>query len=234
MPVTAIPSQGAPQDWACARIPRGRRDLVLDIGAHPTRRSLAGEVALLITLGGDSGAETTTGEVANVVHLDGDPSALAFPDASLRVVLWGWQLHRCADPHRQLTEIKRVLEPSGWLGLADLVVSEDPELARAQNRIESLRDPAHVRALSASQLQDTLVRLGYEVAGAQTREVRRPVEAWLEPTVTSDVAADEICALLRADAGGGPPTGLAPRIEADGGVSVTHTLTSLLVLNRDA
>jgi SAM-dependent methyltransferase len=228
-------------EWAFARVPRRPRDVVLDVGAGNGLggRSLAGEVRQVIVVGAsetsvEAGrAEAAAAGIANIVFMRGDAASLPFPDKAFRVVLSRCALHHFPDPSAELSEIRRVMEPRGWLGLADLVASEHRTVAARQNRIERLRDPSHARALSASELQDTVVRCGYEVTGAETREVRRPLDAWLEQTGTPARAAAEIRTLLRAEADGGEPTGLAPQLEPDGSLSFAHTLTSLLVLNRD-
>jgi SAM-dependent methyltransferase len=228
-------------DWVFARVPRRRRDVVLDVaaGTGGAGRSLAGEVHQVIALDTDptrlqtARAEALGAGVENVLYMSGDAGSLPFLDASFRLVLCGFAVHGFSDPRVELAEIRRVLQPRGWLGLADLVVSEDAAVAERQNRIERRRDPAHTRALSASELQDTVARLGYEVVGAETHELRRPVDAWLELAGTPEAPASEIRAELSAEADGGSATGLAPRVEADGSLSVLHTLTSLLVLNRD-
>lgn len=229
-------------DWVFTRIPRTRRDVVLDVAAGTGlgARAVAGEVKQVIALDATDAmlevgrSEAVAAGIENIVFMHGDAASLPFLADSFRIVLCRFALHHFGDPRVQLGEIKRVLQPRGWLGLADLVVSEDPAVAQCQNRIERLRDPSHVRALSASELQDTLVRLGYEVTGADTREVRRPLDAWLAQTEAPAAAVSEIGALLMADVAGNQPTGLAPRVEADGSLSFVHTLTSLLVLNRDA
>lgn len=228
-------------EWIFAGMPRSPRDLVLDVAAGTGlgSRALAADVRQVIALE-HSGAMLETGRrqaaaagIENILFMRGDATALPFLDSSFRTVLCRFVLHHFADPRVQLAEIKRVLAPRGWLGIADLVSSEDPLVAAAHNEIERLRDRSHQRALSASELQDTLVRSGFEVAGAETREVRRPLEPWLAEAATPADAAGEIRARLRADVRGGEPTGLAPKIGADGSISLAHTLTSLLVLKPD-
>ena len=239
-PVTAAPQ--TPSDWGIESIPHSRRDTVLDVAAGTGRagRALAGGVREVIALDADATAlergreEASAAGIENILFIRGDAAALPFLDASFRVVLCRFALHRFADPLGPLREIKRVLAPHGWLGLADLVVSEYAAVAERQNRIERLRDPAFIHAWSASELQDRLVRLGFEVAGAETREARRSLEGWLEQTRTPAGAAEEIRTLVQAELDGGATTGLTPRVESDANLSIGHTHTSLLVLNRDA
>lgn len=226
-------------DWLFARTPRRRSDVLLEVGSGRYGPALAGDVAQIITVGDDVSAlaasqrATAAAGITNITYLHGAAASLPFPDASFRVALCGCELHRSREPRREFAELRRVLERGGWLALADIVVSEDPDVAERQNRIEALADPRHTRALSASELQDTLVRVGYEVTGAETHEVCRPLETWLEQSLTRAGAAEQIRAALAHDAGGGEATGLRPRFAGDGSLTIAHTLTSLLVLNRD-
>jgi ubiquinone/menaquinone biosynthesis C-methylase UbiE len=232
------PSQDA--DWVFAAVPRTRRDLVLDVaaGTGAAARSLAADVRQVIALDvteamlAEGAREAREAGVENILFMRGDAAALPFLDDSFATVLCRFALHHFPDPRVQLAEIKRVLAPRGWLGLADLVVAEDPAVAQRQNAIGRLANASYTGALSASALQDTLVRSGFEVAGAETRETRRPAGEWLATTPAPDAA--EICAQLEAELNGGERTGLSPRREPDGSLSVARVLTSLLVLNPDA
>ena len=91
-----------------------------------------------------------------------------------------------------MAEIARVLRPYGRLGLADVIADEHADRADAQNEIERLRDPSHVRALSASGLQALIVDHGLEATAAETREIRRPLGPWLEQSATPPQARTEI------------------------------------------
>jgi ubiquinone/menaquinone biosynthesis C-methylase UbiE len=229
-------------DWVFAGVPRHPRDVVLDVAAGTGLggRALAPDVRQVIALDATEAmlevgrSQAAAAQVENILFMRGDAAALPFLDSSFRIVLCRYALHHFPDPRVELTEMRRVLVPRGWLGLADMVASEAPETAARQNHIERLRDPSHAKALSASGLQDMLVRCGFEVAGAETREVRRPLDPWLTQTATAPAAAAEIRRRLETDLDGRAPTGLSPRREADGSLSFAHTLTSLLVLNADA
>jgi SAM-dependent methyltransferase len=229
-------------DWVFARLPRTPRDLVLDLAAGTGlgARSLAPEVRACVALDltdamlAVGARESRAAGLTNIVFMRGEATALPFLDGAFDIVLMRYALHHFAAPAAPLAEIKRVLRPRGWLGLADMVVSEDPTIAAAQNRIEALRDPSHARALSPSELQAQAVEAGFEVVGLETREVRRPLAAWLEQTATPEARAAEIRELLEADLGGGAPSGLQPQREPGGELSFVHVLSSLMILNRDA
>lgn len=77
----------------------------------------------------------------------------AFLDGSFTIVVCRCALHHFPEPDAVIAEIVRVLRPCGRLGLADLVADEHADRADAHNAIESMRDPSHVCALNASDLQ---------------------------------------------------------------------------------
>jgi hypothetical protein len=66
------------------------------------------------------------------------------------------------------------------------MASTDPVVARAQDRIENLRDPSHLWMPSAGAVGKWLADLGMEITWLETREVPRPVEQWLSQARTSD------------------------------------------------
>jgi SAM-dependent methyltransferase len=226
-------------DWVFATFPRRADHVVLDVAAGTGlgARAVAADVKQVIAVDVTDAmlevgrAEARAAGVQNILFIRADATDLPFLADSFPRVLFRYALHHFPDPARPLAEIRRVLSPGGWLGLADLVVSEVPAVAARANRIERLRDPSHARALSASALQDTLARGGFEVSGAETREIRRPLATWLAQTRTDAAAAAEIRAMFDADICDGLSTGLSPRLEPDGSYTFTHTLTSLLVLN---
>jgi len=67
--------------------------------------------------------------------VDGDGMALPFPDESFDTVVSGLVLCTIPDPGRALAEMRRVLRPGGTLRFYEHVRSEDPKLARWQDRV---------------------------------------------------------------------------------------------------
>jgi ubiquinone/menaquinone biosynthesis C-methylase UbiE len=60
---------------------------------------------------------------------------LPFPDESFDTVISGLVLCTIPDPRRALGEMRRVLRPGGTLRFYEHVRSEDPKLARWQDRV---------------------------------------------------------------------------------------------------
>jgi SAM-dependent methyltransferase len=89
--------------------------------------------------------------LTNLTWLVGDAVPLPFPDASFSVVVTRYSFHHFLDPQAVLAEMVRVCRPEGRVAVIDVFTSS-PEQAEAYNRVEKLRDPSHVRALSLEEL----------------------------------------------------------------------------------
>lgn len=90
--------------------------------------------------------------LGNCTFQEGDARALPFPDGAFAVVTTRFSLHHMADPLSVLREMVRVCQPGGQVVVVDMYASEVPAQAEAWNRLERMRDPSHVRALSLSEL----------------------------------------------------------------------------------
>ncbi len=82
----------------------------------------------------------------------GDVTKLPFADRTFSVVTSRYAFHHFEHPGAVLAEMVRVCEPGGTIAVMDLCVSSDPARAKNLNRMERLRDPSHVRALTLTEL----------------------------------------------------------------------------------
>jgi len=89
--------------------------------------------------------------LTNLTWLIGDALPLPFPDAAFSVVVTRYSFHHFLDPKAVLAEMVRVCKPVGRVAVIDVFTS-NPEQAEAYNRVEKLRDPSHVRAMSLEEL----------------------------------------------------------------------------------
>jgi SAM-dependent methyltransferase len=89
--------------------------------------------------------------LTNLTWLVGDAVPLPFPDAAFSVVVTRYSFHHFLNPQAVLAEMVRVCRPGGRVVVIDVLTSS-PEQAEAYNRVEKLRDPSHVRALSLEEL----------------------------------------------------------------------------------
>src|SRR5438477_4884737 len=91
-------------------------------------------------------AYATEQGVSNITWQQGDVLPLPYPDASFSIVTSRFAFHHFLDPFAVLREMVRVCAPGGRVVVVDTAPA--PEKVDALNRLEVLRDPSHVRALT--------------------------------------------------------------------------------------
>jgi SAM-dependent methyltransferase len=98
--------------------------------------------------------------LANVAWRVGDIVPLPYADESFSIVTSRYAFHHLQDPQTALSEMHRVCKDAGQIVLIDQVASANPQQADALNRMERLRDPSHVRALTLAEMRGLFARLG--------------------------------------------------------------------------
>ena len=130
--------------------------------------------------------------LANVGWRLGEVVPLPFPDASFSLVVSRFAFHHFPDPRAVLAEMKRVCTPGGRVVLADAIASTEPAKATAFNRMEKLRDPSHVRALTLAELMQLFADVGLTAPRAAFYELRSDLEGLLERSFPAPGDADRI------------------------------------------
>ena len=95
----------------------------------------------------------------------------------------------------------------------DLVSDADLQVAARQDEIERLRDDSHVSMPTAGIVRTWLEQRGLEATRVEQKVIDRPLEPWLEQSVTPADRAGAVRALLRAELDGGEVTGMRPHLE---------------------
>ena len=158
--------------------------------------------------------------VANVSLVLADVGRLPFPDASFDLATCRIAIHHFAEPAPILVELRRVLRPRARAVVCDAVASEDPARADLHNRIERIRDPAHVRMLPESELRALLEGAGFAIEAVRYTSKRREVGEWTALARTPPEAAAAARALL-LESVGGDRAGIDAALEA-GELRFTH------------
>jgi SAM-dependent methyltransferase len=156
------------------------------VGVDPTPAMLA-EARLL------ADAERLSDRVGWV---EGRAERLPLPEASWDVAVCRRAAHHFSDPAAAVREMARVVVPGGRVGLSDLCPS--PREADALNRIERLRDPTHVAALTESAWRALFTATGLRVVRETLRLEPMTFEEWLSP-VPADSAEGRACRGALAD-----------------------------------
>ena len=82
----------------------------------------------------------------NLVWIQGEAESLPFPDGTFSCVITRYSFHHIREPEKVMNEMIRVCKPGGRILVAD--VSMPDNKAEAYDRLELIRDPSHVHALT--------------------------------------------------------------------------------------
>src|SRR5207244_12460375 len=111
-----------------------------------------------------------------------------------------YSFHHFIDPKAVLAEMVRVCSPGGRVVLVD-VFTTSPEQAKAFNRMERLRDPSHVRALSLEELTGLLGEAGLDNITTQFYKHEFGLESVLKGSFPNPGDAERIRQLFEDDLG---------------------------------
>jgi ubiquinone/menaquinone biosynthesis C-methylase UbiE len=95
----------------------------------------------------------------NVAAVVADAESLPIATASIDIVTCRIAPHHFPSPERFVAEAARVLAPNGRFILIDSTVPEG-SVGMFYNEFERLRDPSHVRSLTAAEWCDVITRAG--------------------------------------------------------------------------
>jgi len=130
--------------------------------------------------------------LANVAWQVGDVLPLPYPDGVFSLVVSRFAFHHFPEPRAVLAEMKRVCAPGGRVVLVDVAASEDPAKAAALNRMEKLRDPSHVRALTLAEQQALFPDVGLPAPRAAFYQLKSELEGLLERSFPEPGDAERI------------------------------------------
>jgi len=126
----------------------------------------------------------------NLTWQQGDVMALPYPDAHFSIVSSRFAFHHFENPLGALREMKRVVKPGGRVVVADMAPA--PEKADALNAEERLRDPSHVRAMSAEELQQLFAQAGLPQPRVDFYRIEGELEDLLSRSFPNPGDADRI------------------------------------------
>lgn len=145
----------------------------------------------------DRGCSVTTLDPAPGMRADVVARAedIPFADSSFEVVVTRIAPHHFEDVGAAVREMARVAK--------NLVLVEDTLYeSEAVEEAERLRDPTHVRSYAEDEWRSLFEEAGVEVEAVAVLEKRRPLDAWLARTGTSDPEAAFVRDLLAAHVDG--------------------------------
>jgi ubiquinone/menaquinone biosynthesis C-methylase UbiE len=138
--------------------------------------------------------------LTNLTWMVGDALPLPLPDGVFSVVVTRYSFHHFLDPKGVLAEMVRVCSPGGRVAVIDVFTSS-PEQAEAYNRVEKLRDPSHVRALSLQELTGLCHDAGLRDLKTSFFKMEMALEALLAASFPNPGDADRIRQAFADDIG---------------------------------
>lgn len=185
-------------------------DAALDIatGAGHTALAVARHVASVVAydLTEQMLAETRRNAdsqgITNITTRQGTAEELPFADESFEIITVRHAPHHFADIRRAITEMARVAKPSARIVIVDGISPEDASLDKQWNRIETLRDPSHVRNYRATEwramLAEARLEITFEGTGTAS-ENGGPMDffAWTTRMKTPRATVKELVRLFR-------------------------------------
>lgn len=217
-------------DWLVERFAPRAGDQVLDVaaGAAHLGRALAPHVrhvhAADLTPGMlEQGRRLAAADgIRNITFVPADAVALPWPDGRFDLVVCRLALHQVADPAGVVREMVRVTRAGGRIGVADMIVDEDPVLAREANRLERLRDPSHNTTLTRTEITGLLAAAGAAITSSAVRDQHLDLADWMQRSATPPDAQAEIRRCVERELAGGEATGLRPALGSDGQIGFVH------------
>lgn len=186
----------------------GPEDTVLDVACGPGLVACAlAEVARHVTgldltpaMIEQAQLKQLSRSLANLTWIVADAVPLPFPDDAFSSVVTRYSFHHFLDPRAVLTEMVRVCQPGGTVAVIDVFTSS-PEQAQAYNRVEKLRDPSHVRALSLEELTRLFHDAGFQKINTGFYKFPMALDALLARSFPNPGDADRIHQTFEEDVG---------------------------------
>jgi SAM-dependent methyltransferase len=148
--------------------------------------------------------------LSNVVFEPGEAEHLSYANDAFDLVVTRFSLHHFADVRGPVQEMGRVCRRGGKVAVIDMISPDDPAVALTYNHLERLRDPSHVRALTAAELQQVMREAGLNIVHTSLRDVEVHLDRWLDLTRAASAARETIRAALIHDLEGLKTTGMRP------------------------
>lgn len=160
-------------------------DRILDVatGTGFTAFALASRAARVVGLDLTPRMLAEAGRLSvdhEIMWIAGDAEALPFADGAFDAVTVRRAPHHFPHLRQAIGEMARVVRPGGRLGIVDQVPPEDVAGRLLMERLEKLRDPSHVEALTATRWRTLVTELGIDIRFIDIVERAFTFDAWLD------------------------------------------------------
>jgi len=113
---------------------------------------------------------------------------------------------------KPFSEMNRVLKDAGQLVIIDMEAAEET-LREIKDRIETMRDPSHIKTRSQDDFLSLYEKFGYMITKQEATIIPVSLSAWLELTHTPNNIGVEIEDMMKAEMQNGNLTGFRPYLQ---------------------
>ncbi len=215
----AGPDLAAARDRVERELARDARILDVGAGAGHLSFALAPLAARVIALDPAPGMLATVRQAAvarglpQIETREGLADSLPFPAASFDLVCTRYSAHHWFDLPQALAEMRRVVKPSGFALVIDLLGDDHPLVDTHLQGVELLRDLSHVRDRSRAEWRTLLAGAGFERIEQLSWPVRLDFASWVQRMRTPPAL---VTAIRMVQTGAPAEVQRALSIEADG------------------
>jgi ubiquinone/menaquinone biosynthesis C-methylase UbiE len=135
--------------------------------------------------------------LTNVVWHVGDVTSLPYANQSFSIVTCRYAFHHFEHPAKVLSEMVRVCALGGKVVLMDVFTSDNEQQATNFNRMERLRDPSHVRALSLAELRGLFEKVELPLPSLAFYKMHVRLDNLLKASFPNKGDAEEVERLVR-------------------------------------
>jgi ubiquinone/menaquinone biosynthesis C-methylase UbiE len=135
--------------------------------------------------------------LTNLAWQVGDVLPLPFSDSQFQIVLTRYTFHHFLNPKAVLSEMIRVCKPGGKVMITDVVQLQ--EKADAFDRLEKLRDPSHVHALTFPEMTTIIASSGLANVKTAQYKVEGELEQQLKASFPNLGDEEKIREMFKAD-----------------------------------
>ena len=156
--------------------------------------------------------EAEKSQLNNMVFVKGRAEELPFLDNSFDIVISRLAFHHFPDTERPFQEMARVLKTDGKLILIDMEAPEE-KLRTTRDKIESLRDPSHIKNLNQAELLRLFADHSLSIMKCEETTIPVSLENWMGLTKTPPLTRTKIISYMESDIKGEAKTGFSPYLK---------------------
>ena len=156
--------------------------------------------------------EAAKSGITNIQFINGYVDEIPFDDEYFDIVFTSNAFHHFTEMEKPFSEMHRVLKRGGQLVIKDMEATEE-NLREIEDKIETMRDPSHVKNRSRYEFLELYEKYGYTVKKQEFSIFPKSLTDWLALTKTPDEVSEEIKNMLKAEMQNGSSTGFRPYLQ---------------------